>query len=264
MISKIIIADDSKDFRIGLKELLDEIYNLELKKSANSYFIEEAENGLELLEKIKKNKPELIFMDIEMPYMNGFEATKKIVSLYPDIKIIGVSGNEKETYIEKLIDVGAKGYLTKAGSNFQVIKELITGKADSFVFSADINHNLPLLKSYKSILFVDKSENRHISLRHFLFKCGYTIFKARNATESCFYLKNKKIDAVIIDHSVIKRNKKFLSRVLDKTKGLKYIVLNKKIEDTEKINNNEIIHLKKDFSREIIVRIIENQITIKT
>jgi len=152
MIKKVIIADDSKDFRKALKELLKEIYDSELKGIGNAEIIEEAENGLELLQKIKKNKPELIFMDIEMPYMNGFEATKQIVSHYPDIKIVGMSDCEKESYVQKLIDAGAHGYLIKTGTNYEVIKELIAGKLDSFVFSCEINHHLPLLKSYKTIL----------------------------------------------------------------------------------------------------------------
>jgi len=52
MIKKVIIADDSKDFRKALKELLKEIYDSELKGIGNAEIIEEAENGLELLQKI--------------------------------------------------------------------------------------------------------------------------------------------------------------------------------------------------------------------
>ena len=100
MIKKIIITDDSKDFRKALKVLLKEIYHSELKEIGSVEIIDEAENGAELLEKIKKNEPELIFMDIEMPYINGYEATKKIVSQYPNIKIVGMSSYNKENYIQ--------------------------------------------------------------------------------------------------------------------------------------------------------------------
>ncbi len=254
-----MITDDSKDFRKALKEVLKEIYEVEFEGIGNVEFIEEAENGLELLEKIKTNKPELIFMDIEMPYMNGFEATKKIVSLYPDIKIIGMSSYEKEIYIQKLIDVGAHGYFIKTGNNYEGIKELIAGKADSFVFSCEINHYLPFLKSHKTILFVDRSESQHLSLRHFLFKCGYTVLKAQNATESIFFMKEKDIDAVIIDQSVIKRNNNFVSTLLENTKKIKVFLINGNDNTTEIKNNlnNELIYLENDFSFETIVKILE-------
>ena len=108
--TKVTIVDDSKDFRKAMRELLFDIKDVEI--------ISEAENGSELLRKILKNQPHIIFMDIEMPYINGFEATESVVSLYPDIKIIGMSSYEKEDYIKKLIDVGAHGYMIKSGDNF--------------------------------------------------------------------------------------------------------------------------------------------------
>ena len=200
-------------------------------------------------------------MYIEMPYMNGFAATKKIVSQYPDIKIIGMSSYEKENYIQRLIDVGAQGYLIKTENNYEIIEALIADKVDSFIFSCEINHHLPLLKSHKTILFVDKSESRHLSLRHFLFKCGYTVLKARNATESIFFLTDKNINAVIVDQSVINRNNNFISTLLVNTEKMKILLIN---EDNNKTGtkhklNNEIIHLEKSFSPETLVKILENE-----
>ncbi len=257
MITKIIITDDSKDFRKALKELLKEIYSSELKELYSSETIEEANDGTELLQKIKKNKPELIFMDIEMPYMDGFEATKEVVSLYPDINIIGMSGYEKESYIKKLIDVGARGYLIKSEDNYEVIKELLAGKIDSFIFSGKIIHHLPLLKSYKTVLFVDKNESTNLDLRHFLRKCGYTILKAQNVSASLFFLNNKSIDAVIIDKSIINRNHNYLSTISNTAKSINCILINEEEIKTNYNNNLKIKCLEKGFSLKSLVKTIE-------
>ena len=259
MITKVIIADVSKDFRKALIELLKEVYAIESKGTGIEEIMEEANNGLELLQKIKKNKPDLIFMDIEMPYMNGFEATKNVVSLYPDIKIIGMSRYEKESYIQRLIDVGAHGYLIKSEDNYEAIKELIAGKTDSFIFSSKINHHLPLSKSYKTILFVDKTEDKNLDIRHFLRKHGYTVLKAQNTAESIFFLNSNNIDTVIIDKSIINRNSNFLSTVAHTTKSMNFILINGNNIKAEIKNkhNHKIRQLEKGFSPELLVKTIE-------
>ena len=248
---KVTIVDDSKEFRNALKELLKEIGGTEI--------ISEAENGSELLRKIIKNKPDLIFMDIEMPYVNGFEATKSVISLYPEIKIVGMSSYEKEDYIKKLIDCGAKGYLIKSGDNFETIKELVSGKIQSFVYSPEINFYQPLLKSDKTILFVDKSEDKHLNLRYFLRKYGYKVLKSHNATESIYFLKNKKVNAIIIDSSVINGNNKFINSILNINENLIVFVLldnNITIKYEEKYKP-KIFEINKNLSPETIIEKIE-------
>lgn len=113
---KIFLVDDHNLFREGLKFLL----------SNNEYYsdIYEAENGKILLNKLSKLKPDIILMDIEMPIMNGIEATKETLKLFPDMKIIALSMYSDENYYSDMIDAGAKGFLLK-NSKFEDVQNAI-------------------------------------------------------------------------------------------------------------------------------------------
>ena len=77
---KIIIVDDHLIFRQGLTSLLT--------KENIAIVMDEASNGKEFIELLAHQKPDLVLMDIDMPYMNGMEATQKALELIPDLKII--------------------------------------------------------------------------------------------------------------------------------------------------------------------------------
>lgn len=77
----------------------------------------EASNGVELLKMLtKKNQPEIIVMDINMPHMDGFETCAILSKKFPTIKILALSMLSEETVIIKMIKAGAKGYLLKTAS----------------------------------------------------------------------------------------------------------------------------------------------------
>ncbi len=101
----VFIVDDHSIFRNGLKGLISEIDNVKV--------IGEASNGKDFLKKLKGNIPDIVFMDIKMPVMNGIEATKKALSLYPGMKIIALSMYEEYEYLDDLMDAGAVGYMLK-------------------------------------------------------------------------------------------------------------------------------------------------------
>lgn len=113
----IILVDDHKLFREGLKLLLK---NLE---EVNEIW--EAANGEEFLNKISEQQPDLVLMDIEMPVMNGIDATKQALALYPDLKIIALSMYGDEEYFQQIIDAGACGFLMK-NSDFSEVKRALT------------------------------------------------------------------------------------------------------------------------------------------
>jgi DNA-binding NarL/FixJ family response regulator len=108
----IIIVDDHLIFRQGLKSIIT------LENIAN--VIGEASNGLELLKLLTDLKPDLVLMDIDMPHMNGLDATEKAMELMPDLKIIAFSMFSDEEYYYKMIDRGVKGFILKTSG----IKEL--------------------------------------------------------------------------------------------------------------------------------------------
>jgi DNA-binding NarL/FixJ family response regulator len=95
-----------------------------------------AENGKELLENLEKinpgNLPEIILMDIEMPIMDGIEATKKVKEAYPEIEIIMLTIFKDEENIFNAVKAGAMGYLLKDISTEELtaaIEELLNGGA---------------------------------------------------------------------------------------------------------------------------------------
>ncbi|MCK5169065.1 MAG: response regulator transcription factor, partial [Bacteroidales bacterium] len=118
---KIYLVDDHNLFREGLKFLL----------SNNNLIseIHEAENGKDLLGNVLTVKPDIILMDIEMPVMNGIEATKETLKIYPETKIIALSMYGNENFYSEMIDAGAKGFLLK-NSKFEDVQKAIVDVND--------------------------------------------------------------------------------------------------------------------------------------
>lgn len=98
---RILIVEDDAD--------IIEVYKLLLK---NSFEIVVAKNGKEAVEMYESFRPDLIIMDIEMPVMNGIEATKKIMEKDPNAVVIGITVSNRSN-IKKLIEMGAKEVLEK-------------------------------------------------------------------------------------------------------------------------------------------------------
>ena len=101
----VILVDDHQIFRQGLKSILS------LNNIAN--IIGEASNGIEFLEILTHLKPQLVLMDIDMPHMNGMEATKEALEQIPDLKIIAFTMFSDEEYYYKMIEGGVKGFILK-------------------------------------------------------------------------------------------------------------------------------------------------------
>lgn len=102
---KIITVDDHHIFRSGLNLVLNQIESVEV--------IAEAGNGQEFLNTLIVHTPDIVFIDIRMPVMDGIEATKKAIELYPNIKIIAISMFGEEENLENMIKAGARGFLLK-------------------------------------------------------------------------------------------------------------------------------------------------------
>ena len=111
-------------FRQGLKSLITS-ENIAL-------VIGEASNGKEFLELISHLRPDLVLMDIDMPHMNGMEATQKALDLIPDLKIIAFTMFGDEEYYYKMIDLGVKGFILKSSGINELekaISEVMMGES---------------------------------------------------------------------------------------------------------------------------------------
>lgn len=137
---KILLVDDHTLFRNGLKMLLDTLPGYEV--------IGEASNGREFLELIAKFDYDIVFLDIEMPEINGIEAAKRAIELKPELKIITLSMYGDEEYYDQMVDAGAKGFLLK-NTNLQEVKTAIDTVMDGGnYFSQELMQSL--LRNYKS------------------------------------------------------------------------------------------------------------------
>lgn len=119
---RIIIADDHAQVRKTWKMLL------QTEKVIN--VIAECSSGDEVIQSARELNPDVILMDINMAPTNGFEATKEILSTNPEIKIIGVSINNQPAYARHMLELGAKGYVTKNSTVEEMllaIKEALNG-----------------------------------------------------------------------------------------------------------------------------------------
>jgi len=111
------LADDHRLFREGMKLIL---INLPYINE-----IHEAENGSDCVAFFDNgNKADIVFMDIEMPRMNGIEATVKILDNSPDTNIVALSMYADEDYYTKMIEAGAKGFILK-NSGIKEVEEAI-------------------------------------------------------------------------------------------------------------------------------------------
>ena len=113
---KLALVDDHDLFREGLSFLLN--------NQNNKPEIKEACNGQELLDLLLNWQTDIILMDIEMPVMNGIEASVAVIKKYPDTKIIALSMHANENYYSEMIDAGAKGFLLK-NSSFEDVQQAI-------------------------------------------------------------------------------------------------------------------------------------------
>ncbi|TCJ17877.1 response regulator transcription factor [Flaviaesturariibacter flavus] len=114
---KVAIADDHKIFRKGVV--------LSLKQYANIKFVQEAENGEELLNGIAVSEPDVVLMDLRMPIKDGIETTKQLSKDYPHIHIIVLSMYEDERFVSHMMENGAQGYLLKNAEPQEIRKAIL-------------------------------------------------------------------------------------------------------------------------------------------
>jgi DNA-binding NarL/FixJ family response regulator len=109
----IILADDHELFRDGFKAML--------RRRREMQFIGEAANGKELLERVATEKPRIVVTDIQMPVMDGIEATRYLKANYANLGVIILSMYEEESLIRDALLAGANGYLSKQASKEEIV-----------------------------------------------------------------------------------------------------------------------------------------------
>ncbi|MEE4197626.1 MAG: response regulator transcription factor [Bacteroidales bacterium] len=115
----VLIVDDNKQFIEAFRFFLEEHFKDRVEK------IMEASNGLECIDILQKNAVDIVFMDLEMPVMNGIEATQKIIDLYRNITVVAVSFHSELEDIKQMLEAGARNYIIKEELSPEVIERCL-------------------------------------------------------------------------------------------------------------------------------------------
>jgi two-component system invasion response regulator UvrY len=115
-LTKILVVDDHDLVRMGIVRMLADINGYQV--------VGDAKSGEEAVAKARILKPDVVLMDVKMPGMGGLEATKKLLTVNPAIKIIAVTACDDDLYPTRLMQAGAVGYVTK-GAEFVEITDAI-------------------------------------------------------------------------------------------------------------------------------------------
>lgn len=115
---KVMLADDHVLMREGIRQLLEFDGMIEV--------IEEANDGIECLEKLEKSKPDIILLDINMPKKNGIEVLKEIRIKNLPVKVLILTVHNEVEYLLKAVDIGVDGYILKDSESAELKRAIVS------------------------------------------------------------------------------------------------------------------------------------------
>jgi DNA-binding NarL/FixJ family response regulator len=118
MATKVLLVDDHEIMREGISALLRRYSEFEV--------VGQAADGRRALEMASQLKPDIIIMDVGMPNLNGVDATKQLLSMNPELKIMALSTHSDGAIVAKMIKAGAKGYILKESAFEELVEGLNT------------------------------------------------------------------------------------------------------------------------------------------
>ena len=194
-----MIADDQQLIRDSLKIILE----------ANKDFsvTDTVANGQEVLESIKKKKPDIILMDVRMPVMDGTVCTKYVKEKYPNIKVIILTTFDDDDFIFSALKYGASGYLLKGASTKELYNAIKTVYQGGAMINPDITEKIFRLFSKMAqanyAIQVNDKDTQNFSQHEWLV-----------IQQVGFGLSNKEIAAKLFLSEGTVRN--YISKILDK------------------------------------------------
>ncbi|HWO77304.1 MAG TPA: response regulator transcription factor [Bacillus sp. (in: firmicutes)] len=151
--TNIVIIDDHQLFREGVKRIL------EFEPSFR--VVAEGDDGEDALELVQKHKPDVVIMDINMPNINGVEATRQLIEANPDSKVIILSIHDDETYVTHALKTGAMGYLLKemdADALIEAVKVVADGGS---YLHPKVTHNL--VNEYRRLAMEEEDSTYNVN-----------------------------------------------------------------------------------------------------
>jgi len=139
---KILLADDHKIMREGLRALIE--------KQGDIAVIGEADDGQTTVRLAQELLPDIVIMDINMPGMNGIEATRQIISRDSRTRVIALSVHSNKCFVSEMLNAGASGYLLKNCASHELVNAIRAVFSNRSYLSPEITDIM--IKDYKDML----------------------------------------------------------------------------------------------------------------
>jgi DNA-binding NarL/FixJ family response regulator len=126
----VLLAEDHTIVREGFRKMLELEDDFEI--------LGEAQNGRQAVALARKLRPAVVLMDIAMPQLNGLEATRQLLKIYPAVKVLMLSAHSDDAYVKNATEAGAVGFLLKQTSAHDVCRAIREVHAGKTFFSPSI------------------------------------------------------------------------------------------------------------------------------
>jgi two-component system, NarL family, invasion response regulator UvrY len=135
-LTKILVVDDHDLVRTGIMRMLADVDGFQI--------VGEAKSGEDAVTKARILKPAVILMDVKMPGMGGIEATKKLLNVNPNLKIVAVTACDDDLHPTRLMQAGAMGYVTKDADFSEIVDAINKVVRGDMYMSASIAQQMAL------------------------------------------------------------------------------------------------------------------------
>lgn len=133
---RVLVVDDHRLVRAGIRRILDEASHVEV--------VGEADSGEAALAQVREHRPQVVLMDVNMPGIGGLEATRKLLRIDPELKIVALTVHGAEPYPSRLLEAGAVGYVTKGCDEGEILDAIRKVAAGERYLGADIARQMAL------------------------------------------------------------------------------------------------------------------------
>lgn len=131
-----LLVDDHQLVRSGIRRILEDAQDIDV--------VGEAGTGEEALKLARENRPDVVLMDVNMPGIGGLEATRKLLRVRPEVRIIALTIHMDEPYPSRLMEAGAMGYLTKGCDVEEIIRAIRQVSQGQHYIGAEIARQMAL------------------------------------------------------------------------------------------------------------------------
>ena len=131
---KVLIVDDHPMMRQGIKGVLETHDDFQV--------VAEAEDGNQALSLVAEHTPDLVLMDVEMPNLDGLEATRRIKAKYPDIKVVALTIHNEPEFVTGFLRAGASGYVLKSSRGPSLVEAIRLASLGGMALDEKVGENL--------------------------------------------------------------------------------------------------------------------------